>query len=173
MTKRPKLTWSQMFFLLLPVCLLAGFGFWLQKQGPTKQEPFRLIVSEVEITRLPKSPFTPPSPNARGVKAVVWIDHRGEAPAWWGTGVNPSNTRVVFLAPKQVDDGGNNGNSSGTIYDVRSDRYAVTFKGEIPATPLFLENSICKISLGLETQMQLPKQLASLQVSIPTRTLMK
>lgn len=93
--KRTKPTWSQML-LMLPVFLLAGFGFWLQKQGPSQTAPFKLVVSEIEITRLSKSPFTNPDPKAKGVQATIWIGHQGEASAWWGTDVNPSNPRVFF-----------------------------------------------------------------------------
>lgn len=72
----------------------------------------------------------------------------------------------LFLGPKQVDNGGNNGNYSGTDYDAKRDEYSLIFTGKIPRTLRFLEQSICKISLGLETQIQPPKRLATLQTSI-------
>ena len=171
--KRTLPTLPQILLMLLPVVALGIWGLWTQKQAPVKIEPFRLVISEVQITTLPKSPFTNPDPKARGVQAQIWIGHRGEAPAWWGEDVNPANPRVVFLAPKQKDDGGNNGNYSGTEYDKKRNQYSLVFKGEIPRTPLFLETSTCLIESGLETQMQPPKPLASIRTSIPTRQLLQ
>ncbi len=156
------MSWREVSLLLAPILLLVYLGVWLPNR-----RPFKLIVTKVNATRLPKGPFGNSEPNTKGVEVIVFLDHEGPTPSWWGKQFNAGAGRVHFTAPGEKDDKYTNvGMYQGVSFDENRNQYIFGYKGEIPKEPSFLKNSTCHISVAFDSQTPPFGRVACVKASV-------
>jgi hypothetical protein len=108
-------------------------------------------------------------------RVFIYIGHQGPQPLWWGTDANAANEQIEFIGKGETSlsqhnkDGGHGAIYHSLNFDESRRQYFQTCEVEVPARPGFLEQSTCLVQVTLETQVQPPKKLATLQARIPVR----